>query len=436
MELNDTLRLVFNSMKYKRLRTVLTVIGIMVGPAAIVALLTITNSFAGNIVNQLTKIGSTTIYVTPGGRLALTPTTVASIEKLPNVTIAVPYYSFSGNVHGNSSESISLYAVNFADLERALPSLSLLEGSDSGVSGAILGYSVAYPNITGEANLTPGKVVSVDLSRSAAGSYAAFVIGRGGEIAPGGSSGSRRSTYSFVARGVYSKFGQGIFFNPDSSIFVPLSEGPAIKQSNNYSGIFVVARNASSVNATVSAIESIIGSDARVITTSSILSSIESIESSASALLFGIAGISLIVAFTGIMTTMFTAVTERIKEIGVMKALGFTSRQVMALFVTESLVIGFIGGAIGVGIGGLASYAGAPLLTGGLGGRTASMPGNSRQLSASPVSGVGSSSLQIALDPALMAEVVVLTTAMGALAGLLPAWRASKLIPAEALRSL
>lgn len=453
MRPKDTLRMVFNSMRYKRLRTVLTIIGILVGPAAIVALLSITTGFTGSITSQLSKIGATTVYVTASNG-NITDATVASMAKLRNVSAAVPYYSFSANVHGNSSESVTVYAVDAEKLQSIMPSLGLLSGSTPGTSGgALLGYSVAYPNVTGEVNETPGKVVSLDISKSA-GSQSVSIGGAGfftGSFGRGAS--SQKKTYSFMVVGVYSKFGQGFFVSPDTSVFVPLSEGRIIKQSSNYTGVFVQVSNATSVNGTVAALESLLGNSARVVPISSLLGSIQSIESSASMLLIGIAGISFIVAFMGIMTTMFTAVTERTREIGVMKALGFTSRQVMILFVTESLIIGFIGGSIGSVAGGAVGYFGAPLLTSAFNRNSAapqapaavrSSSTTTRVASASSAAAARSSGQQSStgfsvsgsIDPGLMLEVTLLTSLMGAIAGLVPAWRASRLIPAEALRTL
>ncbi len=111
MKAADTFRLVFNSMKYKRLRTILTVIGILVGPAAIVALLSITSGVTGSITSQLGKIGVTTIYVSSSGSTGIMPSTVLEIKKLANITAVVPFYSFSGSMQDNSSETVTVYAL-------------------------------------------------------------------------------------------------------------------------------------------------------------------------------------------------------------------------------------------------------------------------------------------------------------------------------------
>ncbi len=455
MKLKDVFRLVFNSMKYKRLRTVLTILGIMIGPAAIVALLSITSGYGAAITSQLSKIGVTTIYVSAGRSLNLTPAVVAKLGTLPNVTAVLPYYSFSGTVSGNSNESVTVYAIDTSQLSSVVPSLELGQGAvPTGTSaGTAIGYSIAYPNTTDESNISVGKILSIVMSKGS--SYGSFLVisesGFSSKSFGSSSSRSSTSTHSFFVTGTYNQFGQGFFMNPDTSIFIPLAEGKVLAQSSNYTGVFVEAKNATAVTSVVTELQGELGSNARVTSVSSILDSIKSIEASASTLLIAIAGISFVVAFMSIMTTMFTSVTERTREIGVLKALGFTSRQVLILFVCESLVIGFIGGTVGASAGAAVGYFGAPYFTssfgsGGVGAspaRTTSGSGvsfrsGSGAASSSPSRTVGASAPKPAayVSPTLIIEVILLTSGMGAIAGLLPAWRASRLVPAEALRAL
>ena len=84
---------------------------------------------------------------------------------------------------------------------------------------------------------------------------------------------------------------------------------------------------------------------------SSLVSVISSITGALGLILSGIAGISVVVAFIGIMTTMFTTVVERTKEIGVLKALGYKSSNILSLFLAESAITGLIGGVIGASVG-------------------------------------------------------------------------------------
>jgi putative ABC transport system permease protein len=130
----------------------------------------------------------------------------------------------------------------------------------------------------------------------------------------------------------------------------------------------------------------------------------------------GIGGIALVVAAIGVVNTMIMAILERTREIGVMCAVGATRGAVSRLFTIEASLLGFWGGAIGVGVGyGLISLANVfinkQLLSNGLAARNI-----------------------ISLPPWLILAVILITTVIGMLAGLYPARRAAKLDPVEALR--
>ena len=173
-------------------------------------------------------------------------------------------------------------------------------------------------------------------------------------------------------------------------------------------------------------------------------------------LLEAVGSISVLVAFIAIMTTEFTSVIERTKEIGILKALGASSRTIMVNFISEALATGFIGGLIGAALGSGLSF----LIIGVLAGSSsaARLPTASRStatgtgarvggggavfFSATPGGGFGGASsaasstvkLVPALSPELLLLAIALATVVGGLAGVLPAWRASRLSPVEALR--
>ena len=187
-----------------------------------------------------------------------------------------------------------------------MPGLTLANGtepSSSDLAGADVGTTIATPSIAGASNLLVNQIVTVSLSSL------------GGPL--GGSS-AAPGEKSFVIRGIFNKFGQGFFLNPDTSIFVPLSDGQFLLHTYHYSGIVVVASSASTVNEVTSELTTQYGQTVRVISVSSIVSTISSITGLLSTILVAIAGISVVVAFIGIMTTMFTTVIERTKEIGVL----------------------------------------------------------------------------------------------------------------------
>lgn len=123
------------------------------------------------------------------------------------------------------------------------------------------------------------------------------------------------------------------------------------------------------------------------------------------------AAVALIVGGVGIMNTMFTSVLERTREVGIMKALGATDRSILALFLGEAGLLGAIGGGLGIAV----SYAFA---------KTIEFAAASRDLSI----------LQIDFDPLVVVGTLVFTFVIGSIFGAIPAVRASRLRPTEALR--
>lgn len=153
------------------------------------------------------------------------------------------------------------------------------------------------------------------------------------------------------------------------------------------------------------------GSEIVAITYADISSLIGSMMAAISGFLAGIAGISLLVGGVGVMNTMFTSVLERTKEIGVMKAVGAKNSHVLSIFLIESGMMGLVGGMVGTILGlGLSSLASAVL---------------SRFIDIT---------LVVVVSPVLIVLTLLGSFAIGAVAGLWPAWRASRLQVVDALR--
>lgn len=153
------------------------------------------------------------------------------------------------------------------------------------------------------------------------------------------------------------------------------------------------------------------GSEISAITYTDISEAIGTMTSTISAFLAGIAGISLLVGGVGVMNTMFTSVLERTKEIGVMKAVGAKNSHVLSIFLIESGLMGLVGGIVGTLLGlGLSA------------------------LASSAIGRFFDIKLIVVASPALILITLLGSFAIGAVAGLWPAWRASKLQVVEALR--
>jgi putative ABC transport system permease protein len=410
----------------------------MIGPATIVSLVGATQGYTNAATGRFADLGATTVFVSPIGRgSTLTSTDLPSIEGLAGVSFVLPYVEMNGQLsQGNNAIFVTIIAADLTQLQKVLPTLTLAQGtlpSSSDQVNAVVGYSVANPGIQGANNLTVDQVLTLtNVGRSA------FGFG----FAGGPSSGSSTQR-SFVVSGIYSKFGQGFGVNPDTSIFIPLSAGQLISHSQDYSGVMVVAASSAAVSQVVTEITNLYGQSVRVTSISSLLSSIQSVTSGTTTLLEAVAGTSVLVAFIGIMTTMLTSVIERTKEIGILKALGTTSRGILLTFIVEALVTGLAGGLLGAVLGVGLSYVVISLLSRstlalGAGGGGFGGGGGTFFVRAGAVSAAPTPSTTLSIAPAISPEVfvaaVLMAVAVGAFGGLVPAWRASRMNPVEALR--
>ena len=128
--------------------------------------------------------------------------------------------------------------------------------------------------------------------------------------------------------------------------------------------------------------------------------------------LLGVAAISFLVGGIGIANTMYASILERTKEIGIMKSLGAQNSDVLKIFLIESSLLGLIGGILGVGIGIVIS----------------------KTMEYIAINQLGTTLLQAATPFSLIAGCLIFALLAGAISGALPAYRASKIIPIEALR--
>lgn len=396
-----------------------------------------TQGYTNATASRFETLGANAIFVSPVGRsFSITTSTVQEIEALPGVSYAVPYQQASGQVtEGGGTVGVTIYALNLSQLSRIFPSLGLQSGglpSSSDDVGAAIGHSIAYPGIQDAANTSVNQVLTV----SGIGSFSFVTFaGQGGSAFSASRSPSSGTTErSFVVRGVFDSYGQSFLIDPDTSIFISQSAGQQLLHESSFTGVVVVASSASAVTEVTNGLTADFGQSVRSTSVTSLLSTIQSVSQGATTLLEAVAGTSVLVAFVGIMTTMLTSVLERTTEIGVLKALGAGSRSIMAAFIAEAAVTGLIGGVVGAGAGVALSFLVISYLGGsGIGGL--GLGGGRTALRGAVGASSAATSLNItpAITPELIGVALLIALAVGTIGGLIPAWRASRLTPVEAL---
>ena len=206
--------------------------------------------------------------------------------------------------------------------------------------------------------------------------------------------------------------------NDDRTVFMPLVNAQEVYELGEYvSYVAVTVDDVTMVEEHAAMITDI--SNVSVLTDEELLGSVLLILGSVNDTLQMIAGVALMAAAFGIINTMMTAIYERRREIGILRAMGSKGRTIFKIFVLESGLYGLLGGLTGLLVGVLVSRFAAPLI-------------QQNQF----VARVGGSEPVVNLSPLLILTVLTLSIGISIVSGLYPAWKASKLTPMEAIRNV
>ena len=412
----DIILLAWSALKDRKIRTVLTILGIVIGPAIIVALNATTAGLTQAITGRLETLGSNTIYMIAVGDLDFNDREVERISRLEGVADVIPFYQIASGevklggkrIELNPFQSYLILAFDMSKLESIFPDIVVLDGriSYSNPDKAYVGYRVWNPTDPNLPSMRVGSLITVIRKL------------------PDGSMISK----PFEVSAIFDNYGQTFFLNPDILIFVNERAGRELTGGKGYSGAFIKLVDAEYSEFVVNTLLEIYGADVRVFSLKAIQQAIQEILGTLSIFLSSIGAMSIVVAFLGIMTTMFTSVTERVREIGLIKALGFKTHDVLLTFLMEAVLIGLIGGVAGVAAGTIGSFILVEFF-----GRPS--PAQSRP---GAFQAPGTRPEPLSFSPIITPELILIGIGMavivGALAGIIPAYRAAKLEPIEALR--
>jgi putative ABC transport system permease protein len=225
----------------------------------------------------------------------------------------------------------------------------------------------------------------------------------------------------FFVSGIFGKQGFG-GVSSDSIVLMSSRDFQKLTGQSNISLIYLRVYNVNDAESIATTIQNAINENhgkkdfATATTMTSILQTVQNIIGILQLVLVGIASIALVVASIGIMNTMLTSVMERTREIGIMKAIGATTRDIMSIFIIEGMLLSSLGGVIGIILGVFGSQGLTLILRSFM-----SMGGGGFQL-----------------NPIITVTSVVLAVAVslivGVLSSLYPAWKAARMSPIEAVR--
>jgi len=420
MRFSKSVELAWNLIAHSKLRSWLTIIGIIIGIGAVVAIVSISQGAQQELTSRFGQLGADILTISPGYSQAggfrgfegggnnggtgvnqknLTNKDILALKSVPNVKFVMGTVSGRADIkYLDKSGSANVQGVD-TSVWKDIVTTELDSGrylTKSDLYSVVLGY--------GRANTYFGKPVQLNRQITIEGKI-------------------------FKVVGIFVESGGG---GNDNSVIIPIEAARDVLSdvgSSEFDSITVKVDDINQMNQTIANIENklmmsrgILKATDRDFSISSVLElqrTIASTLNTMSIFLAAIAAISLIVGGIGISNTMFTSVLEKTREIGIMKAIGAKNRDILAIFLFSSGMIGFIGGLGGVILGSVASGY-ISLLTSGA---SAGGPGGIARI-------FGATSI----TPGLLIFAFSFSIIIGVIAGAIPAYRASRLKPVDALR--
>lgn len=394
----DLIRYAAGALRGHRLRTALTLLGTAVGVAAVILLTALGEGARRYVVSEFTSLGSNLLIVLPGkSETSGAAPIFGTAPRDLTLEDAQAVLRGSPRVRRVAPLAVGQAAVRYLERERK-----------TNVVGTTADFlpvrqlSVASGRFLPESDSERGGPVCVigrTLQRELFGSQ--NPLGQAVRV----------GEWRFRVIGVLAGMGQSLGMDMDDVVIVPVASGMRLF---NRTSLFRIAIEVTTHEQIGEARRDVLGilrarhdgeEDVTVISQDSVLASFDRLLRALTLALGGIAGISLAVAGLGVMNVMLVAVTERTSEVGLLKALGASRRQILGLFLAEASLLSAAGGALGLGVG----YAAAAALA--------------RAYPALP-----------AAPPAwAVVAAVVLSLGVGLTFGVLPARRAARLDPVAAL---
>ena len=336
MNFSQTLKMALKSIGASKMRTFLTMLGIIIGVSAVIVLVSVVNGSSGSITESIESLGANSI------------------------TVNLRRFNISKNI---TYEDMNKLKEDYSDLiEYVVPTMSsqntTVKYESNNLTTGVTGTTNEYLTVKNR-EVSNGRFVTAidaDERRKVAviGSYVAQeLFGFDDPI----DKKIKLNNELFTVVGVLKEISDSEEDSDDDIIIIPYTSGRILFKTNKISNYTLWATSAENVDAAVTAAKNYLYSklgdedEYSVISVASMMDALSSITQTMAYLAAGIAGISLIVGGIGIMNIMLVSVTERTREIGIRKAIGAKRSSIMAQFLIEAVVVSSMGGIAGIIVG-------------------------------------------------------------------------------------
>jgi putative ABC transport system permease protein len=409
MNLLDILLLSWRQLKQRKSRSILTILAIAVGVTSIIALSSQVEGVQQEIVQSLQTLGPENIMVTMRGLTLFSDADVVRLASLDGVSTVTPVVTTNVKVLGRD-DSITLMGVSSIGLENVLGEVKLSAGSlylDVPAPQVVIGSKIAVDDL-GETQYVVGQPLLIQAA-------------------------STPKTMSVI--GILDDYGSSLIFQPDITILMPLEYIKTLMSRSGYTLIVVKAESPETIDQISEQIGYVFGDRASVTSIKQISNTVVSITSQINILLVGVVSISFIAAGLGTFNIMMISVLERVREIGILKAIGMKDKSVLTLYMSQGLFIGIIGSLTGLGLGTAVAFI-IPLLLGGMEGFRSTSGSNA---ASGQSNGFGPpAGMSFAYTPLISIQYVIIAFIVSILISLLssayPSWKAARMKPIDALR--
>jgi putative ABC transport system permease protein len=347
MTTRDLLLETYSAITANKIRSSLTILGIVIGIASVIAMVSIGQGAQGSIQNSIQGLGSNLLSVSPGaaqqsrgavstgrgGAQTLKNSDADALRAITNVSHVSAEsqrrYQITSQIGNNTNSTVIGATTDYADVRSA-------EISTGSFLTTAHQTSIAHVAVL-------GPTAATDLF---------------GDTDPIGKT-IRINKLNFKVIGVLKAKGGSGFFNPDDTILIPLSTMQKILSGGDYLSTIAISVANKEAMATVQQEATdllltrhrVASADFSIVSQADILGALSQVTNTFTIFLASIAGISLVVGGIGIMNMMLTTVTERTREIGLRKALGAHKNNITLQFLAEAVMLTFLGGVVGVALG-------------------------------------------------------------------------------------